>query len=39
MKSSVVGRHHARRALPLLYCALENVPQEQGIHVVFRSIQ
>jgi hypothetical protein len=38
MKFSIVGRRCARRALPLLYCAFENVPQEQGVHVVSRSI-
>jgi hypothetical protein len=38
MKSRVVTGEDARPALPLLYCAFENVPQEQGVHVISRSI-
>jgi hypothetical protein len=38
MKFPIAERHYARRALPLLYCAFENVPQEQGVHVISRSI-
>jgi hypothetical protein len=38
MKFPIVGRRYARRALPLLYCAFENASQEQGVHVISRSI-
>jgi hypothetical protein len=38
MKFPIVGRHDARCALPLLYCAFENSSQDQGIHVISRSI-
>lgn len=38
MKFSIVWRHYARRALPLLYCAFESASQEQGVHVISRSI-